>query len=85
MTRIRVCCVVNFTHEWHEFLARMKKISCTNEASKLKIFKRPTSREQRDLFASGVNAPLEKAIFTPHTPECSLDEGAGRQLLEWVV
>ncbi len=81
MTRIRVCCVVNFTHEWHEFLARMKRISRTNEASKLKMFKRP----KRDLFASGVNVPLEKALFTPHTPECRLDDGAGRQLLEWVV
>ncbi len=45
MTRIRICCVVNFTREWREFLARMKQISHANEASKLKMFKRPTSRE----------------------------------------
>ncbi len=37
MTRIHVCCVVNFTRECHEFLA--------NEASKLKMFKCPISRE----------------------------------------
>ncbi len=37
-----------------EFHARMARISRANEASKLKMFKRPTSR---DLFASGVNAP----------------------------
>ncbi len=40
-----------------EFYARMERISRTNEASKLKMFKHPTLREQRDLFASGVNAP----------------------------
>ncbi len=37
--------VVNLTHEWTEFHVRMKQISCANEASKLKMFKRPTSRE----------------------------------------
>ncbi len=35
MTRIRICCVVNFTREWREFY----------EVSKLKMFKRPTTRE----------------------------------------
>ncbi len=32
MTRIRVCCVVNFTCEWHEFLAQMKRVNskCSN-------------------------------------------------------
>ncbi len=62
MTRIRVCCVVNFTRK---FVVRMKQISCTNEASKLKMFKRPTSREWHDLFTSftsGVNAHLEGQI-----------------------
>ncbi len=45
MTRIRICCVVNFTREWRKFLTRMKQISHANEVSKLKMFKRPTSRE----------------------------------------
>jgi len=45
---------------WSEFHARMKRISLANEVSKLKMFKRPTTREQHGLFAqvaSGVNAP----------------------------
>ncbi len=40
MTRIRVCCVVNFTCEWCEFQAR-------TEVSKLKMFKHPTTRHSR--------------------------------------
>ncbi len=27
MTRIHICCVVNFTHEWHEFLTWMKRVN----------------------------------------------------------
>ncbi len=27
ITRIRVCCVVNFTREWRKFLARMKRVN----------------------------------------------------------
>ncbi len=37
----------------------MARISRTNEVTKLKMFKRPTTRELCDLFASGVNATLE--------------------------
>ncbi len=40
-----------------EFHARMKRISRTNEASKLKLFKRPTTRDLFASFASGVNPP----------------------------
>ncbi len=54
MTRIRICCVVNFTREWSVFHARMNWISRANEASKLKMFKHPTTREYCDLFASFV-------------------------------
>ncbi len=33
MTRIRVCCVVNFTREWHEFHTRMKRVNSNVQAS----------------------------------------------------
>ncbi len=56
MKRISRTNEANFTHKWSEFHARMKRISrsneayftrelsisCANEASKLKMFKRPT-------------------------------------------
>ncbi len=37
MTRIRVCCVVNFTREWRKFLTRMKRISRANECSSVQL------------------------------------------------
>ncbi len=37
MTRIRVCCVVNFTREWSVFRARMKRVNSKCSSVQLRV------------------------------------------------
>ncbi len=47
MTRIRICCVVNFTREWREFLARMKRVNSKCSSVQLRVNSTIYSRHSR--------------------------------------
>ncbi len=47
MTRIHVCCVVNFTRKWREFLARMKRVNSKCSSVQLRANSAIYSRHSR--------------------------------------
>ncbi len=50
----RICCVVNFMHEWREFLTRTKRVNSKCSSVQLRANSAIYSRH----LQSGVNAPL---------------------------